>query len=129
MQWWLREYKLDGFRFDLSKGFTQKNTLGNVGAWGQYDDSRVRNIKRIYDEVKAENPDAYVILEHFAENSEEKELADYGCMFWGNVNHEAMEAAMGYSSNFGNAHHGTKGWNNPKNTLSRKTLCVYESRA
>ena len=115
MQWWLREYKLDGFRFDLSKGFTQKNTLGNVAAWGQYDDSRVRNIKRIYDEVKAENPDAYVILEHFAENSEEKELADYGCMFWGNVNHEAMEAAMGYSSNFGNAHHGTKGWNNPKN--------------
>ena len=115
MEWWLTEYKIDGFRFDLSKGFTQKNTLGNVGAWGQYDGSRVNNIKRIYSEVKAVNPNAYVILEHFAENTEEKDLANYGCMFWGNLNKEGTEAAMGYNSNFSGAYHKNKGWNNPKN--------------
>ncbi|MDC1395797.1 alpha-amylase family glycosyl hydrolase, partial [Bacteroidia bacterium] len=115
MEYWLTEYKLDGFRFDLSKGFTQKNTLGDVGAWGQYDGTRVNNIKRIYSEMKAVNPNAYVILEHFADNSEEKDLANHGCMFWGNLNHEATEAAMGYASNFSNAYHKTKGWNNPKN--------------
>ena len=115
MEYWLTEYKVDGFRFDLSKGFTQKNTLGDVGAWGQYDGARVNNIKRIYSEVKAVNPNAYVILEHFADNPEEKELANYGCMFWGNLNHEATEAAMGYNSNFSNAYYLNKGWNNPKN--------------
>ncbi|MBT8327573.1 MAG: hypothetical protein KJP21_07605, partial [Bacteroidia bacterium] len=115
MEYWLTEFKVDGFRFDLSKGFTQKNTLGDVGAWGQYDGARVNNIKRIYSEVKAVNPNAYVILEHFADNQEEKELANYGCMFWGNLNHEALEASMGYSSNFSNAYHVNKGWNSPKN--------------
>lgn len=115
MEWWLTEYKIDGFRFDLSKGFTQKNTLGNVGAWGQYDIDRVNNIKRMYNEMKAVNPNAYVILEHFADNAEEKDLANYGCMFWGNLTHETTEAAMGYNSNFSNAHHNNKGWNNPKN--------------
>ncbi|MGB1037111.1 MAG: alpha-amylase family glycosyl hydrolase, partial [Bacteroidia bacterium] len=114
MEYWLTEYKVDGFRFDLSKGFTQNNTLGNVGAWGAYDTKRVENIKRIYDEVKAVNSDAYVILEHFSDNSEEKDLANYGCMFWGNLNHEATEGAMGYNSNFSGAYHGNRGWNNPK---------------
>ena len=114
MEYWLTEFKLDGFRFDLSKGFTQKNTLGNVGAWGAYDIDRVNNLKRIYNEVKSVNPNAYVILEHFADNSEEKDLANYGCMFWGNMNHEATEASMGYTSNFTNAYHQSRGLNNPK---------------
>ncbi|MFM7700632.1 MAG: alpha-amylase family glycosyl hydrolase, partial [Bacteroidota bacterium] len=38
---WLTEYRVDGYRFDLSKGFTQTNTLGNTGAWGNYDAARV----------------------------------------------------------------------------------------
>src|SRR5690606_27172272 len=29
--YWLNEYKIDGFRFDLSKGFTQINSGDNVG--------------------------------------------------------------------------------------------------
>ena len=33
--YWLEEYHVDGYRYDLSKGLTQKNTIGNVGAWGQ----------------------------------------------------------------------------------------------
>lgn len=113
-QYWLTEYKVDGFRFDLSKGFTQKNTLGDIAAWSAYDGERVNTLKRIYSEVKEVNPNAYIILEHFADNREEKELADYGCMFWGNVNHEGLEAAMGYSSNLSGAHHTARNWNEPK---------------
>lgn len=112
--YWLTEYKVDGFRFDLSKGFTQNNTLGNIGAWNAYDVSRVNNIKRIYDEIKVVNPDAYIILEHFADNSEEKDLANYGCMFWGNMTHDAQEGVMGYSSNFTWADYKNRGWNSPK---------------
>ncbi|MEX0843624.1 MAG: alpha-amylase family glycosyl hydrolase, partial [Balneolaceae bacterium] len=99
MEYWLEEYKVDGYRFDLSKGFTQKNTLGNTGAWGQYDQSRVDIWKDYADAVWAVDSSAYVILEHFADNSEEKVLADYGMMLWGNMNHAYNEASMGYSSN------------------------------
>ncbi len=44
------------------------------------------------------NSEAYVILEHFAPNNEEKELANYGMMLWGNNNYNYGEAAMGYPS-------------------------------
>jgi len=54
-----------------------------------------------------------VILEHFAENREEKELANYGMMVWGNINHEFNEAAMGYSSDLDWADYTSRGWNDP----------------
>lgn len=98
MEYWLDEYNIDGYRFDLSKGFTQKNTLGNTGDWGQYDQSRVNIWKDYADHIWEVDSSAYVILEHFAENSEEKVLADYGMMLWGNMNHEYNEASMGYVS-------------------------------
>lgn len=85
VKYWLEEFHLDGFRFDLSKGFTQKNTVGNIGAWGQYDASRVAIWKDYADFIWDINPDTYVILEHFADNSEEKVLAEYGMMLWGNM--------------------------------------------
>jgi glycosidase len=98
MEYWLEEYKVDGFRFDLSKGFTQRNNPNDVGAWGQYDQSRVDIWFDYYNHMKSINPDTYVILEHFADNSEEKVLADGGMLIWGNSNHEYNEATMGYSS-------------------------------
>ncbi len=99
LKFWLTEYKVDGFRFDLSKGFTQKNTGTNVGAWGAYDAGRIAIWKRIYNKVRSYDANAYLILEHFAENTEEKELADYGFMLWGNSNAAFNEATMGYISN------------------------------
>jgi 1,4-alpha-glucan branching enzyme len=110
-RYWLEEFKFDGFRFDLSKGFTQFNSGGNVGLWSQYDQSRIDILKRMADSIWAAFPDAYVILEHFAENSEETVLSDYGMMLWGNMNYEYNEATMGYASNLSNATHHSRGWN------------------
>ncbi|MCK9270679.1 MAG: alpha-amylase family glycosyl hydrolase [Bacteroidales bacterium] len=94
---WLTEYRVDGFRFDLSKGFTQKNTLGNTNLWGKYDQSRI-DIWNDYSQAIFEtNPEAYVILEHFAENSEEKVLSANDMMVWGNSNYNYNEATMGYT--------------------------------
>ena len=70
--YWLHEFKFDGYRFDLSKGFTQKDAGGSVSAWGQYDASRIAILKRMADKIWSHTPDAYVILEHFADNAEEK---------------------------------------------------------
>ena len=110
---WLSKYNLDGFRWDLSKGFTQTNNPNNVGAWGAYDASRVAIWKRIYDSTQAITPGSYCILEHFADNAEERELANYGMMFWGNNNFKFNEATMGYLSNsdFSDISAMRRGWN------------------
>jgi len=113
--YWLTEYKVDGFRFDLSKGFTQVNSGNNVGFWGQKDESRIAIWKHIYDRIKKNHPDTYVILEHFADNQEERELADYGMMLWGNINGDFREMAKGNSKNFDWGYFQTRGW--AKNNL------------
>lgn len=112
LKYWLQEYKVDGFRFDLSKGFTQNNTLGNVGAWAQYDQSRINILKDYKSAIETVAPNVYPILEHFAVNSEEKVLANDGFMIWGNMNHEYSEAAMGYlsNSNFQGVLHSDRGY-------------------
>lgn len=99
-KFWLQEYKIDGFRFDLSKGFTQKNSGNDVNAWGVYDASRVAIWKRIYSQIRQVDPTAYVILEHFADNQEEKELADAGMLLWGNHNGDYRSATRTGQGNF-----------------------------
>jgi len=115
VKYWIEHYKIDGYRFDLSKGFTQKNTLGNTGAWGQYDATRIAIWKAIADTIWSVDPDSYVILEHFADNSEEKVLSAYGMMIWGNVTGSYANAAKGSSSdnNFSWASYKARGWTEP----------------
>jgi len=117
VEYWLREYRVDGFRFDLSKGFTQKNTLGNVSAWGQYDASRVAIWKDYSSFVWSVDPTAYVILEHFADNVEEKELSDNGMMLWGNMHFQFKEVGNGFAAGINADLRGIsykqRGWANP----------------
>ena len=110
VKYWINEYKIDGYRFDLSKGFTQRNNPNDVGAWGAYDQSRINIWKRIADKLRPSCQDCYLILEHFADNSEEKVLSDYGFMFWGNINYAFNEATMGYSSDLRPALWQHRGW-------------------
>jgi len=107
---WLTEFKIDGFRFDFTKGFT--NTPGS--GWN-YDQSRIDILKRIYGELKNVNPKAYMILEHFCASAEEKELANFGMMIWGNNNNAYMQCAMGYNTDasISNVSHLSKGWDSP----------------
>lgn len=109
---WMQNYHIDGYRFDLSKGFTQNYTLGNIGAWGAYDQSRVNILTDYYNHMQTVEPGCYGILEHFADNSEETVLSNNGMMLWGNLNHEYLEGSMGYSSNFSWGSYQNRGWNN-----------------
>lgn len=111
--YWMKEYKVDGFRFDFTKGFsnTPYPASGN-DSWGNpYDAARIKNLKRIYDEMKKRNPDAILICEHLADNKEEKELASYGIKLWGNINYNFNEATMGWGKNIGD-------YNKPKGDVS-----------
>ena len=96
--YWMKEYKVDGFRFDFTKGFsnTPYPATGSNNWGSAYDAARIRNLKRIYDEVKKRNPHAIFICEHLSENREEKELADYGMLMWGNLNYNVNEMTMGW---------------------------------
>lgn len=110
---WVQEYHVDGYRLDLSKGFTQVNTLGDVAAWGQYDQSRINILTNYANHVWSVAPESIIILEHFADNSEETVLSEIGFLIWGNINHEYTEASMGYSSNLNWASYQSRNWNDP----------------
>ena len=124
-QYWIEEYNIDGFRWDLSKGFTQTNSVGNIGLWNSYDATRVNLLKEYADYQWDKNPDFYVILEHFADNSEETDLINYrlnegkGMMVWGNMHGTYKEAALGYhennKSNFSWISYKNRGWTAPQN--------------
>lgn len=111
---WLNDYKIDGFRFDLSKGFTQTVTT-DVATWGHYDSDRVAIWKQYYDTLQLKSPGSYCILEHFADNDEETVLSGYGMMLWGNENYSYNQATMGYSSgwDFSYGLASVRGWTNP----------------
>ena len=106
-EYWLTEYRVDGFRFDLSKGFTQRQTSSDA-AWGAYDATRIALLKRMADRIWNVKPDAYVILEHWSALQEERELTEHrvdeglpGMMVWHNMNRPYSQAAMGYLSDTG----------------------------
>ena len=88
LKYWLTEYKVDGFRFDLSHGLcsNQANTS-------------VTNLKYYYDNgVKAVAPDAYMILEHWGNNmgTERPQLINYGMQCWANTTNAYCQTAMGW---------------------------------
>ena len=107
---WISEYHIDGYRFDLSKGFTQNNTLGDVNAWGAYDQSRIDILNDYASHVWNEDSEIYMILEHLGDNDEEQVLAQNGFLLWGAMNHNYSEAAMGYASDLSWASHQTRGF-------------------
>ncbi|GHT70316.1 hypothetical protein AGMMS50239_38550 [Bacteroidia bacterium] len=96
LAYWLTEYKVDGFRLDLTKGFTQKSSTELTAS--NYDQSRIDILTDYYHAAKAVKPDVMFILEHFCDNSEETVLANEGMYLWRNLNNAYSQAAMGYSS-------------------------------
>ena len=111
---WMKEYKVDGFRFDFTKGFS--NTTYPSGSWGSnYDAARISNLKRMTDEIRKRNKDAIVIFEHLSDNAEETELANYGILLWGNMHGNYQEAARGNvgGSDMSWAIYQKRGWSKP----------------
>ena len=108
MDFWREEFHVDGFRWDLSQGFTWN------GSGGGYDQDRIDLWAEYGAHVWSQDPGFYMILEHWTDNNEEKALSDLGFMTWANVTHDYQEAAMGYSSNLAWASWQERGWNHPR---------------
>ncbi len=115
LSYWMNEYKIDGFRFDLSKGFTQTNSGSDEGYWSQYDQSRVNILTDYYNHIKTVDVNSYLILEHLSDNSEEAALANTGMLPWGKMTNEFNQATMGWQDNsdFSWAYYNERGFTYP----------------
>jgi hypothetical protein len=109
---WMKEFKIDGFRFDFTKGFS--NTPYGASDWGSaYDASRIVNLKRMATEIWKRNDKALVIFEHLADNYEEKELAAFGILLWGNMSGAYGDAAKGNSADLNLGVFSNRDWTVP----------------
>lgn len=96
LRYLLYEYQVDGFRFDLTKGFTNKSSTESTAS--NYDQSRIDILKDYNDAIRNVKSNAIVILEHFCAQDEEKALAQAGMKVWRNMNNAYCQSAMGFSS-------------------------------
>lgn len=87
LQYWLKEYKIDGYRMDLSHGLcgTTNNAMTHIADY--YNNG-----------VKAVSEDAYFILEHWGSNmgNDRPKLISQGMLCWDNVTEAYQETAMGW---------------------------------
>lgn len=88
LKYWLEEYKIDGYRLDLSHGLCSDKA-----------NTSVDNLVDYYQKgVKALASDAYMILEHWGGSmgTERPRLISYGMQCWENTNHAYCQTAMGW---------------------------------
>jgi len=126
---WIEEFKIDGFRWDLTKGFTQNCTAGDDPCTNNYQADRVAILKEYADYSWSLDPDHYVIFEHLGGQQEQKEWADYrinegkGIMLWGKMTNPYNQLTMGYASdsNFNGMGH------NSQNFIGKRLIGYAES--
>ncbi|MEM0541659.1 alpha-amylase family glycosyl hydrolase [Flavobacterium sp. j3] len=80
IQYWINEFKIDGYRWDLTKGFTNQCTSMDEGCTNGYRTDRVAKMKWYADNQWAADPLSLVIFEHLGTGGsaqEEVEWASY----------------------------------------------------
>lgn len=105
VKYWIEEFKIDGFRWDLTKGFTQNCSGSDEGCTNSYQQDRIDVLKSYADYSWSIDANHYVIFEHLGEQNEEKEWANYrlaegkGVMMWGKMTDPYSQLLMGYAAN------------------------------
>jgi 1,4-alpha-glucan branching enzyme len=103
---WIEEYKIDGFRWDLTKGFTQACTASDETCTNAYQQDRVDVLKKYADYSWSLDPTHYTIFEHLGSDTEEQQWANYrvtetpskGVMMWGKMTDQYNQLSMGYAT-------------------------------
>lgn len=93
LTYWLTQYKVDGFRFDLVKGLGDSNSYGS--GTEAYNQSRIDRMKRLHAHILSVNPNAIHINENLAGPSEETPMGNDGQLNWNNQNGTAITYVRG----------------------------------
>ncbi len=97
LEYWIKEYRIDGYRFDLAKGFTQTQTNGTTVE--NFDNTRIANLNRYYDYIVPLYPGTYMILEFLGQQRLEEQIyATKGFMLWSECTDPYNQSTMGYAS-------------------------------
>ena len=115
---WIENFKIDGIRWDLTKGFTQNCNTQDENCTNNYQQDRVDILKSYADYSWSLDENHYVIFEHLGGSNEEQQWANYrlsegkGIMMWGKTNTPYYQLIMGYSanSNFSGIGHESRGF-------------------
>ncbi|WP_172281338.1 alpha-amylase family glycosyl hydrolase [Chryseobacterium sp. LAM-KRS1] len=118
LQQWLTKYKIDGFRWDLTKGFTQNCSENDENCTNAYQQDRVDILKYYADKQWAIDPSSYMIFEHLGTDAEEQQWANYrvaegkGVLLWNKQTEPYNQNTMGYkeNSNFDRMNHQLHGF-------------------
>ena len=145
LEYWMEEYNVDGFRFDLTKGFVQNPSNYDAGG---YSTQRIGILKHYAETIRAVDEDAYIIFEHFCDQSEETELYNsVGALCWNNNQRNGYkQSVLGYTgSSFADFKKGrinniethdeeriaydavsyAQSWAKPWNVLTKRLQAVY----
>ncbi|MBU6158280.1 MAG: T9SS type A sorting domain-containing protein [Bacteroidetes bacterium] len=102
IDYWLKEYRVDGFRWDLSKGFTNQNCgFTDFGCWNKYNQDRINILQDYKNQMEASSPGSYCILEHLGDWDEEAELAKREMMLWGEMHEVFKQNSIGFPNSNG----------------------------
>ena len=96
LQYWLKEYNVDGFRFDLVKGLGDNDSYGS--GTEAFNQSRVDRMKRLHAAMKQIKPDAIHINEFLGSASEEKAFSEDGQLVWAKYSDNCYNYAKGNPS-------------------------------
>jgi isoamylase len=105
LEHWIKEYKIDGFRWDLTKGFTQACSGGDDACTNGYQQDRVNILRSYADNQWSYDPSSYIIFEHLGTDSEEAQWANYkvgegkGIMMWDKLTSQYNQNTMGFAAN------------------------------
>jgi Alpha amylase, catalytic domain/Secretion system C-terminal sorting domain len=104
---WINEFKIDGFRWDLTKGFTDACTSGDDACTNSTQNDRIAVLKEYADYSWAIDPTHYTIFEHLGSDSEEQQWANYrigdaipkGIMMWSEMTSQYATILGGFATN------------------------------
>ena len=101
---WIQDFKIDGFRWDLTKGFTQACSSGDDACTNATQPDRVAILKEYADYSWTLDNNHYVIFEHLGSDGEEQQWANYrigegkGIMMWGEMTYPYTQLMEGYAT-------------------------------
>ncbi len=98
LRYWLTEYNVDGFRFDLVKGLGDSDSYGN--GTESTNSSRINNMKRLHATIKSVKPNGIHINEFLGGATEESRFGNDGQLVWAKFSDASYKFAQGVSGGY-----------------------------